>query len=248
MSEEVEQAVEETTNDTLLDQAEPTLAEGEYFLAEGIKGVGETPEWLDKKYKTVSDQAKGYAELSKSGAFKGSKDGYQPPEGVEKDDALYQELEAFATKTNMSADAFGEAWELLTAQEQAVEEVSQELELQKLGDNAQTRIKNVEGFMKNNLDPDTYERARSLVTTADNIELVEMLVQATAPVKLPIDGGPNPEGLTMEAIEAEMFKKDEHGNLLRSVNVEHDRKVQRMLEAFLELIDIYTNKSYNRDN
>ena len=132
----------------------------------------------------------------------------------------------------MSADAFSEAWELLTAQEQAVEEVSQELELQKLGDNAQTRIKNVEGFMKNNLDPDTYERARSLVTTADNIELVEMLVQATAPVKLPIEGGPNPEGLTMEAIEAEMFKKDEHGNLLRSVNVEHDRKVQRMLEAF----------------
>ena len=73
MSEEVEQAVEETTNDTLLDQAEPTLAEGEYFLAEGIKGVGEAPEWLDKKYKTVSDQAKGYAELSKKfGAFRGS--------------------------------------------------------------------------------------------------------------------------------------------------------------------------------
>ena len=234
MSEEVEQAVEETTNDTLLDQAEPTLAEGEYFLAEGIKGVGEAPEWLDKKYKTVSDQAKGYAELSKKfGSFKGSpKDGYQPPEGVEKNDALYQEVEAFATKTNMSADAFEEAWELLTAQEQAVEEVSQELELEKLGDNAQTRIKNVEGFLKNNLDPDTYDKARSLVTTAENIELVEMLVQATAPVKLPIEGGPNPEGLTMEMIEEEMFKKDEHGNLLRSVNIEHDRKVKRMLEAF----------------
>ena len=33
-------------------------------------------------------------------------------------------------------------------------------------------------------------------------------------------------------IEEEMFKKDEHGNLLRSVNVEHDRKVKQMLEAF----------------
>jgi hypothetical protein len=36
----------------------------------------------------------------------------------------------------------------------------------------------------------------------------------------------------MEMIEEEMFKKDEHGNLLRSVNVEHDRKVRQMLEAF----------------
>ncbi len=132
----------------------------------------------------------------------------------------------------MSADAFVEAWDLLTAQEQAVEEVSQELELEKLGDNAQNRIKNVEGFLKNNLDPDTYDKARALVTTAEDIELVEMLVQATAPVKLPIEGGPNPEGLTMEMIEEEMFKKDEHGNLLRSVNIEHDRKVKRMLEAF----------------
>ncbi len=31
MSEEVEQAVEETTNDTLLDQAEPTLQEENIF-------------------------------------------------------------------------------------------------------------------------------------------------------------------------------------------------------------------------
>ena len=36
-------------------------------------------------------------------------DRHRLPEGVEKEDALYQELEAFATKTNMSADAFGEA-------------------------------------------------------------------------------------------------------------------------------------------
>ena len=29
--------VQETTSDTLLDNAEPTLGENEYFLAEGIK-------------------------------------------------------------------------------------------------------------------------------------------------------------------------------------------------------------------
>ncbi len=73
-----EQAAEQS--DTLLDSSEPTLAEGEYYLTEGIKGTGEVPEWLDTKYKSVADQAKGYAELSKKfGGFKGApKDGYTP--------------------------------------------------------------------------------------------------------------------------------------------------------------------------
>ena len=213
-------------SDTLLDSATPELSEGEYFLTDGIKGTGEVPEWLDTKYKSVADQAKGYSELSKKfGGFKGTpKDGYTPPEGIESDDALYQELEAFATKTNMSADAFGEAWELLSAQDYAAQEVNQEHELEKLGENAQERIKTVEGFMKNNLDPETYEQARDLVTSADTIALVEMLVQATAPAKLPMEGGHNPQGLSWEAIETEMFKKDDQGNLLRSTKDKEDNE------------------------
>jgi len=222
-------------SDTLLDQAQPTLEAGEYFLSDGIKGTGEAPEWLNtEKYKSVAEQAKGYAELSKRfGGFKGApKDGYAIPEGVETDDALYQELEAFATKTNMNGDAFQEAWELLSTQGEVAEEYNQEVELSKLGDNAQERIKTVESFMKNNLDSDTYEQARGLVTNADTIELVELLVRATAPAKLPSEGGHNPEGLSKEAIGAEMFRKDENGNLLRSVNPEHDAKIKRMWEAW----------------
>ena len=231
-----EQAAQEAQkSDTLLDQAQPTLEAGEYFLSDGIKGTGEAPEWLNtEKYKSVAEQAKGYAELSKRfGGFKGApKDGYAIPEGVETDDALYQELEAFATKTNMNGDAFQEAWELLSTQGEVAEEYNQEVELSKLGDNAQERIKTVESFMKNNLDSDTYEQARGLVTNADTIELVELLVRATAPAKLPSEGGHNPEGLSKEAIEAEMFRKDENGNLLRSVNPEHDAKIKRMWEAW----------------
>ena len=138
------------------------------------------------------------------------------------------ELNAFAEKTNMSQDAYNDAWELLSAQDQAVHQVNQEDELAKLGDNAHTRIKTVEGFMKNNLTPEVYEEARELVTNADSIKLVEMLVKATSPVKLPIDGGESPTGVTWSDIEAEMFKKNENGQLLRSVNAEHEKKIQRM--------------------
>ena len=234
-----EQAAQEKSevpkSDTLLDQAQPTLESGEYFLADGIKGTGDAPEWLNtEKYKSVAEQAKGYAELSKRfGGFKGApKDGYTPPEGVEADDALYQELEAFATKTNMNGDAFQEAWELLSTQGKVAEEYSQEVELSKLGDNAQERIKTVEGFMKNNLDADTYEQARGLVNSADTIELVELLVKATAPTKLPLEGGTHPQGLTWSDVEHEMFKKDDNGNLLRSTNSSHEQKIQKMMATF----------------
>jgi hypothetical protein len=234
MSEE-QAEVQEATSDTLLDNAEPTLDQGEYFLAEGIKGAGETPEWYKSdKYQSVAEQAKAYTELEKKfGGFKGApKDGYTAPEGIESDDALLAELTEFAKDTNMSDEAFSRAWDLLSAQEQAVEEVSQEMEMQKLGDNATQRLKTVEGFLKNNLDADTYSAAQELVTTADSVALIEMIVKATMPAKLPIEGGEHPQGLTWSDVEAEMFRKDEKGNLLRSVDINHERKVQQMMASF----------------
>ena len=231
------QAVVDDTlsGESFLDSASPTLGEGEYFLTEGIKGTGEVPEWYKaEKYKSVADQAKAYTELEKRfGGFTGApKDGYQLPEGVEDGDELLAELKTFASETNMSQDAFNRAWDLLQAQSEAVESVSVEMEMQKLGDNATNRIKHVEQFMKNNLDPDTYERLRYAVNSAESVELVEALIKSTAPAKLPIDGVVEPGGITWEAIEAEMFKKDQNGNLLRSVDRNHEAKIQRMMKEY----------------
>tara|TARA_R100000541_G_scaffold49900_3_gene57059 strand:- start:5470 stop:6207 length:738 start_codon:yes stop_codon:yes gene_type:complete len=230
-----DQAAEETSSDTLLDSATPELQEGEYFLSEGIKGTGEAPEWYNgSKYSSVAEQAKGYSELEKKfGGFTGApKDGYSAPEGIESDDALLSELQEFATKNNMSQDTFSEAWELLSAQAGAVEEVSQEQEMAKLGDNAQQRINTVDGFLRNNLDAAAYEEVSRKVTNADAIELIEAIVSATAPAKLPIDGGEHPAGLTWSDIETEMFKKNERGQMLRSVDPSHEAKIQKMLQEF----------------
>jgi hypothetical protein len=232
---EEQAATEEKPSDTLLDQASPTLSEGEYFLSDGIKGSGETPDWYKSdRYASVAEQAKAYTELEKKfGGFKGApKDGYSGPEGIEADDALLGELTEFANKTGMNQDAFNEAWELLSTQNEVSAEYNQEQELSKLGDNAHNRIKSVEGFMKNNLDAESYEKARELVTNADTIELVEMLVKATAPVKLPIEGGESPTGVQWSDIESAMFQKDDNGQLLRSVSTSHEQKIQKMMSDF----------------
>lgn len=235
MLDNTEQAADKQTSDTLLDSAAPTLGEGEYFLTENIKGSGEAPEWYKAdKYKSVAEQAKAYTELEKKfGSFTGApKDGYTGPEGVDSDDALFQELTAFASKTNMSQDAFNDAWELLTAQSYAAEAIDREQEMAKLGENAGQRIKQVEGFLKNNLDAQDYDQVIDLVTDARSIELIEAMIKATAPVKLPIDGGESPTGLTWADIETEMFKKSSDGQLLRSIDINHERKIQKMMKDF----------------
>jgi hypothetical protein len=86
--------------------------------------------------------------------------------------------------------------------------------------------------MRNNLDSDAFNEARDLMTTADTIALAEFFINATAPAKLPIDGYTQPGGITKEDIEAEMFKKDDNGNYLRSVNPEHEKKIQRMWKEY----------------
>ena len=220
---------------SLVDAAQPELSQGEYFLTDGIKGTGEAPEWYKSdRYKSVSDQAAAYTELEKKfGAFKGApKDGYSMPEGIEKEDELMQELMGFAAETNMSQDYFNKAWDLLAAQSGAAEEVSAEVEIAKLGDNATDRIKTVEQYMKNNLDSEVYEEVRYAVNSAATVRLVEELIKGTAPAKLPIDGHVVPGGVTWPDIEKEMFRKDDNGNLLRSIDSNHEKKIQEMMFAF----------------
>ena len=231
-----DQAVE--SNDTLtslVGEAEPTLAEGEYFLSDNIKGVGDTPEWYKAdKYKSVAEQARAYTELEKKfGGFTGApKDGYQLYDGVESDDALWSELVEFGTANNMNQGALHQAWELLTAQEEAIEQVSVEEEIGKLGPNAAERITTVEQIMRNNLEPELYEKYRDVVTSATMIEFIEDFSKSMRPAQLPIDGYVEPGGVEWADIEAEMFRKDDNGNLLRSVDMNHERKIQRMMKEF----------------
>ena len=64
------------------------------------------------------------------------------------------------------------------------------------------------------------------------IEFIEDFSKSMRPAQLPIDGYVEPGGVEWADIEAEMFKKDENGNLLRSVDMNHERKIQRMMKEF----------------
>ena len=243
IAEQAEQAPQETMQPqqeaqqeqgSLIDQAPQELQEGEYFLAEGVKGIGEAEDWYKKdKYKTVADQAKAYAELEKKlGGHTGApKDGYQLPEGFEADDDLVKEAMERAAKHGINQDAFNDILELAATQAGVTEDVSRENEMRKLGDKAAERIKQVESFLQNKAG-EYYEEIAPLVKDADSIKLVESIMKAVAPPKLPIDGHVDPTGLSYADIEAEMFKTTDDGRLLRAVSPEHEAKIQDMLRRY----------------
>ncbi len=221
--------------DSLLGDGETsTLAEGEYYLADGVKGAGEKPEWYDSnRFKSVDQQAKSYLELEKKfGGFTGSpKEGYELPEGFDKEDALASEFMTLATEMNMSQDGFNKGFELFSAQMGANHEISQEAEMAKLGDNPTQRTQVLEKALQNKLG-DAFEDVKALITTADSVMLAEALMKAYSPPKLPIDGGASISGLTWADIEVEMNKTDDNGRFLRSTDPAHNDKVERMMKEF----------------
>lgn len=224
--------VVEVQAESLID-GDSELTAGEWLLMDGIKGVGERPEFMLEKYNNLYEQAKAYPELQKKfGSFTGApKEGYALPEEFDAEDELAKRVIEWSTKNNLNQSGFEELMQLAIAQSSAVEQVSREAELAKLGQDADRRIKQVEAFLKQKAG-DSYEEIKGLVTNADSIILVEKIMKAIQPPKLPIDGVEVEGKPTWEAIEREMYRKDEHGNLLRSVSREHEMKIQRMMKEY----------------
>lgn len=227
------QTIEEPTEketESLIPQEAPPEESNKWFFDEGYEGTGEAPEWYKAdKYKSVSEQAKAYTELEKKfGAFTGHpKDGYQLPEGLDKEDALVQEVMKFGEKYQMNQDGFNEMITLAMQQAQAVEEVSVEEELSKLGADASKRINRVTGFLKNNLEEEKFNEVASMITTAEGVKLAEAFIGLTSQTKLPIDEVTTSEGITMEQYSAELMRKDENGNFLMNTSPEHAKKMRR---------------------
>jgi hypothetical protein len=164
-----------------------------WFLADETPGSGDRPEWFKEKYKSVADQAKAYAELEKRfGGFTGAPEGdYELtlPEEVEgefdmEDPRLSWFMET-AKESNMSQDTFNRLLHGWIQHEVGQETVNAEQELQALGANAQSRLKNLGDWGRANLDPQQFDAMRQLATTAAGVQVLEAIVSKTREAKMP---------------------------------------------------------------
>jgi photosystem II stability/assembly factor-like uncharacterized protein len=171
------------------EQAPTEPANDGWYLSEGVNGEGDRPEWFSDKYDSVSEQAKGYNELSKRfGGFTGSPEDYalnapeefgEHPNGgswFDAEDANVNFIKDFGREQNMSQEAFDvltQGWLRLTTSNLQEAQAS---EMQALGPQAGDRLDAIEKYGKANLSPEGFENLKGVVTSAVAVEVIEELI------------------------------------------------------------------------
>lgn len=201
--------------------ADTPPAEGAKFqFADGVDGTGERPEWFNNtKYKTVSDQAKGYNELeSKFGAFTGApEEGKYEIEGMDLENSPLLKLTAeWGAENQLSNDGLASLIERVNGL--ALEQIEQDATNAKeaLGENADKRLNDLSQWGKNNLSPEEFEQFQGLAQTAGHVGVLEKLIAKTKNSKLVKEDAivKNDKSATEELQEMQLATDDKGNRLM----------------------------------
>lgn len=224
----------------MTDQATDTTTEPSFYLAEGVPGSGETPDWFKgDKYKSVADQAKAYTNLEKMHgelanrfqSFTGAPENYEvvAPEGVQlsSDDPLLQSAIEWGKENNLSQEGFNSLVGLYATIEASKEKAMEEHFNEQVAqiENFESRTQNINDFLKAN----ELEGLADFVTTKDQLEQFEKLLDMAGSPSI----SPEAEGHsipTEEEIEKLMFEEDQFGQRIYNKSPERRAQVQKLLE------------------
>lgn len=233
---QTEQTTSEATSTTETKAGNIQENTGEWFLAEGVQGTGERPDYFMDKYTSLSDQAKGYKELQqKFGAFSGSPDEYSMSEGTEynSEHPILAEIQTFGKENNLSNEGYNNLVNVLLENEKAniADMEAQAVEVKTaLGENANERLQNIDDFVGANMQLD--DNLKGLVDMAKEqpggVELLEAFIgmskktgpaseQVAAPMKT----------YNKDELSKMQFAKDDYGN--RKMN---DSAYRKMVEDY----------------
>ena len=225
--------------------AEPmTLGDGEWALTATQKGTGDMPAWFKAdKYNTVADQAEAYKGLeSKLGAFTGAPETYvqNVPEGFEgefaADDPLLTGFTEWAQKSGVNQDGYDELISMYinaTTETPEQTEAARSAELHEiLGPNHQQTINEVSGQLANTLSAEALAAIKPFMTHPETIKALEIVNLANAPKVAPINGGTNPDGVTMEGLNALRNERFTDGPNKGAYKFHHDSALRAKIEAY----------------
>ena len=210
---------------------------GEWYLAEGVQGTGEKPEYfLSDKYASLSEQAKAYPESQKRfGSFTGAPDEYSIAEGVElnAEHPILESIQSFGKENNLSNEGYNNLVNVLLENEKAIEadQQAQTEQVKKdLGPNANERIQNVDDFINANLEANN--DMKGLIDLAKGqpggVELIEAFIGMTKKTGLASEQVAAPmKTYSKEELNTLQFADDSYGN--RKMN---DNAYRKMVEDY----------------
>ena len=210
-------------------------AAAEWFLAEGLQGQGDTPEWFNAaKYKTVADQAKAQRELEKKlGGFIGAPEAYELslPEGVEGnfdvEHPILKDFQETAKAANMSQETFSALLHKFVEYESTSGEVDLQRERETLGPKADNRIAAVRDYLKANLPEQVFQAFKGELRTAAAVEALETLIGKTR-AALPTEGAEDFATADTDRLKDLRDQVDEKGRRLYDVDPAHRAKVRAL--------------------
>jgi len=214
----------------LLNVGEGAANNNAWFLAEGVAGQGEKPDYfIDTKYKSLAEQAKAYPELVKThgelatrfGAFSGAPEKYDvklPDELKEvefdHEDPLFKDFEVFAKESNMSNDSFNKLLSVYARYEKYVQESAANEEkaylveeVKKLGgEKWSTERQEIKDWIQNRLPVELQETAKEFGNSAANVQLLKYLMKQSQFPTIPGNNG-NKSSSTPSDLAAMMADK-----------------------------------------
>ena len=144
-----------------------------WYWDDNTPGVGDRPDYLPEKFKSVADAAKSYSELEKR--FGNAPNEYDLSKGeswIEPDYEPFKEMLGLAKDRRVPQDVVDS---MLDSVGKYLDEfkIAPSEELAKLGDNAEERLKVLDTWAQSNFSKETYEALTSHLNTANAIKAIE---------------------------------------------------------------------------
>lgn len=152
----------------------PEVPQPSWFIDEGMPGIGDRPDWLPDKYKTVADLAKSNAELEKRfGAVPENYD-FSKAKFLDPDYEPFQDLQKLAKEKRVPQEVMDK---FIESVDKYVDEFRTDYteEFKELGDNAEARVEVLDNWLKANSSKESYEALTGSINNAASIKALEEL-------------------------------------------------------------------------
>jgi hypothetical protein len=201
----------QSNDNTTINPAQSALPEPSWYFAEGIPGVGDKPDYLEPKYKTLADQAKAYKEAQKLlGTLKAAPEEYdfgEAQEYIDKENDHIQDFVRFAKDNKIQQDAFSKVLNTYVGYDKSRQSKPEE-EIAKLGNDGMQKITTLQNWVRNNLSEGSMKALEKLPVKAEVVQMLDEVRQLHMNTlsKIPTETQkPKVNLVTRDEIEAEML-------------------------------------------
>jgi hypothetical protein len=191
----------------------PEVVAPQWYVDEGVPGMGARPEYLEEKYGYVmAKQAKAYKDAQKLlGTLRPAPEEYdfgEQQEYIDKENHHIKNFILYAKENKIQQETFGKVINTLVEYDKSKQPNTSD-EIAKLGSDGIQKINTLQNWIKNNLTPESAKALEKLPVRAEVVLMLDEVRQLhmNTLAKIPADTqkGPAFSPISKAEIEAEMF-------------------------------------------